>query len=551
MTFAVSQPQATAGLASGLRDGMPAHGLHELFAPLDDLLVRGGDPRLALDPDRGLNAYGCGPSPSPELLGFASSTASPISERAYQRASVARDELMRSSIAVGFEEAFDTRIEEMREALRADLGLAATDADIVFSPSGTDSQLHALFVARALLRSRLTTIVVGADQTGSGTASTARGHHFSAQTAGGQPVQKDAPIAGLSGDSVALPLLDGSAAIAPRADFDGAVLDAVETAVGGGASALLQIMDSSKLGWRAPSEACLGEIARRWPHQVLIAVDACQMRLGRGRLRSYLDRGYLVLITGSKFFGGPAFSGALLIPTGLARSLDQTETIAPGLFDYASRSDWPKRWARLRSRFASRQNLGQWLRWEAALEEIGAYYQVPGAFRTWAVRELSAGLESLIALSPSLRPVGSGLVEFAATIPGAGDEEFAAATILPFTIHTSRGPLSATDGRRLYCALTEDLGGAIAGSVPDRQLAARRCLVGQPVVLERCGEDPIGVLRLCVGARHVTGMWSADAAVAQRNLLHELDRAASVVGKLEWLLGRAGRAEITGRQNVE
>ena len=44
------------------------------------------------------------------------------------------------------------------------------------------------------------------------------------------------------------------------------------------------------------------------------------------------------------------------------------------------------------------------------------------------------------------------------------------------------------------------------------------------------------MLRLCVGARHVTESWSADAAIAEQNLLHQLDRAASVVAKIELLL---------------
>ena len=557
MTFAVPRSQATEAPAFWPRDGKPAEGLRDLFAPLDDLLVCGGDPRLERDPARGLNAqglnaYGCGPSPSPDLVGFASSTASPISERAYQRACVARQELMRASIAVGFEEALDTRIEEMREALRGCLRLAAADVDIVFSPSGTDSQLHALFLARALLGPRLTTIVVGSDQTGSGTAYTARGHHFNARAASGQPVRKDDPIVGLSGDSVALPLRGGTMDIKIRADVDDAVVEAVAMAVADGASVLLQIMDSSKLGWRAPSDACLRDIERRWPGQVRIMVDACQMRLGRRRMRAYLDRGYLVLITGSKYFGGPAFSGALLVPTGLSQSLARSETVAPGLLDYASRSDWPKGWTGLRSRFESRQNLDQWLRWEAALEDIGAYYQIPDAFRAWAVKELSAGLESLIAWSPSLTLVrsglvGSGLVGSGTSMSGAEDEEFSDATILPFAIDSGRGRLSATDGRLLYGALRQDLGEAIAGSEADREIASCRCLVGQPVALERCGgEEPIAVLRLCVGARNVTDMWSADAAVAQQNLRRELDRAASVVAKIELLLGHAGRVEFTG-----
>jgi hypothetical protein len=516
----------------------PARGLRDLFAPLHDLLACGGDPRLTLDPARGLNEYGCGPTPAPEMWGFASCTASSISQRAYERAGFARDELMRSAITVGLEAAFDARIEEMRDELRAHLQLSAAEVDVVFSPSGTDSQLHALFLARSLLGPALTTIVVGSDQTGSGTAYTARGRHFSAVTASERAVRKDAPIVGLSGDSVAVPLLGGAPDIGARADADAAVLGAIDTAVANGASVLLQIMDSSKLGWRSPSEPCLEEIAKRWPDQVRIVVDACQMRLGRRRIRTYLDRGYMVLITGSKYFGGPAFSGALLVPAGLSRSLDQG-AIAPGLLDYASRSDWPKRWTALRSRFASRPNLGQWLRWEAALEEIAAYYRVPGAFRALALGQLRAGIESLIMRSPSLRLVGSGTKG-----SGSEDEEFAHATIFPFTLHRHRNSLSADACRVVYRALAQDLGEAIGGSEANRDFAARRCLVGQPVLLEMPGEEPTAALRLCVGARLVTGTWSPDAGVAQQNLQRELDHVAGVVAKIELLLEHTGRIEF-------
>jgi hypothetical protein len=536
MTQAVPRSRAVEVTPFWSGNGGHAGALRDLFLPLDDLLVRGGDPRVMLDPLSRLNEYGCGPSPAPAVIGFASSTASPISERAYQRASLAREELMRGAITVGLDEAFDARLEDMREMLRAGLQLSA-DVDVVFSPSGTDSQLHALFLARTLLRAEVTTIVVGSDQTGSGTAHTARGHHFSVRTASGQAVQKDAPIAGLCAGSIALPLCGETPDIRLRADIDAAVLGAVETAIADGTAVLLQIMDSSKLGWRAPSDGCLDEIARKWPGRVQIVVDACQMRLGRGRMRAYLDRGHMVLITGSKYFGGPAFSGALLIPSLLSRRLDGHDAIASGLLDYASRSDWPKGWNGLRSRFPSRQNLGQWLRWEAALEEIRAYYQVPDAFRVKAVRELSTGLNSLVMLSASLRPVAPAIMR-----SDTADEEFASATIIPFAIHGDRGPLSASDGRRLYRALTQDLSDAIGGSAADREIAACRCLIGQPVTFQGGGEDPIAVLRLCIGARHVTESWSADAGIAEQNLLHHLDRAASVVAKIELLLARAGES---------
>jgi len=165
MTFAASHPQAAETSRFPAFNG----GLRDLFSTLDDLLTCGGDPRLMLDPVSRLNDYGCGPSPLPQTLSFASSTASTISERAYERAGLAREELMRSAIAVGLESALETRIEDMRAELKAHLALPPAKVDVVFSASGTDSQLHALYLARLLLGPDLKTIVVGSDQTGSGT----------------------------------------------------------------------------------------------------------------------------------------------------------------------------------------------------------------------------------------------------------------------------------------------------------------------------------------------------------------------------------------------
>ncbi|BAL09131.1 hypothetical protein ABIF44_002337 [Bradyrhizobium japonicum] len=526
-------------------DGGSRYRLRDLFTPLDTLLVSGGDPRLALDAGDRVNAYGCAASPEPEIWNFASSTASTISQFAYDRAALAREELMHRCLFDEVEIAFDARCEGMREELRGHLQLSPR-VDVVFSPSGTDSQLHALFLARAVLGAPPVTIVVGADQTGSGTAHTARGHHFSSMTASGFVVRKDGAVAGLAGASVTLPLLRDGPGIAMRADTDAAVLGAIEATIAQGASVLLQIMDSSKLGWRAPSVACLDEIARRWPRKVQVVVDACQARLGRRRLRSYLDRGYMVLITGSKFFGGPAFSGALLVPKGFSRSLDRIEGIAPGFFDYAGRCDWPVAWTALRSRFERRPNFGQWLRWEAALAEIGSYYGVPGAFRVRVLAELAAGIDSMIALSPSLQPVPT------ATEKTAGDdEEFAHATIFPFMLLRDGKPVSMAETGAIHRALRRDMNDEISGSSADREVAVQRSLIGQPVRLERQDDAPQAVLRLCVGARLVTEAWSPDMAQAQRNVQHLLDRIAHVLVKIELLLDRGAAATAPEKSAFE
>ena len=521
-------PVAARSNASASLDADPSEArLRALFAPLADLLVAGGDPRLALDRSDGCNGYGCSPSPAPQLLCFGSSTASPISERAYARAEQAREQLMHAAIGLGLDEALDRRTEAMRHELRAHLQLPA-DVDIVFSPSGTDSQLHALALTRALLGERLTTIVVAADQTGSGTPATARGHHFNARTASGISVHKDAPIAGLAGDSIALPLRDG-AELAPRADHEEAVLDAVKTVVERGHAAMLQIMDSSKLGWRAPGQDCLDTIARRWPGRVQVVVDACQMRLGRRRLRRFLERGAMVLITGSKFYGGPAFSGALLVPGMVSRALQRCSAVADGLFDYVGRSDWPVSWTALRARSVPRTNLGQWLRWEAALEEIAAYHQIPDGFRAFALRELGRAIEHRLIQSPVLHPL---VVERGQ----ADDEEFALPTIFPFALQRDGELLAADDCQQVYRALRRDMSDLIGSDARDCGIAARRSLVGQPVRIERAEAAPAAVLRLCIGARQVTERWNSDAAAARDNLDREIGRLMDVVAKTELLV---------------
>jgi hypothetical protein len=517
-----------------------AAAMAELFAPLDRLLGCGGDPRLRLNPATAANEYGCQPFPCPDTLSFASSTATSISLRAYERAGHAREALMRSAISIGIDAAFDARIEAMRDELKNYLGLAS--ADIVFSPSGTDSQLHALFLTRALLGPALTTVIVAADQTGSGTAYTSRGCHFSAATANGNAVQKSEPVAGLahSVTSVALGLLDANGDCRPRAETDSLVLAAIETSVASGTGVLLQIMDSSKLGWRAPSVQCLDEIAARWPGRVQVVVDACQMRLGRRRLKQYLDRGYLVLVTGSKFFTGPPFSGALLVPAGLAGTIDAIGEIAPGILEYTSRSDWPVKWRGLRSRFPIRANFGQWLRWEAALEEIRGYHKVPGEFRRTALTAFREGVERIIASSPRL----SLLPPQPRSADGGLDEELAERTIFPFVIETRHGALSLDDCRKIYRALARDARDGVSADVHP-EIAAKACLIGQPVALSQRGPNPVAALRICAGARLVTETWSCDAEAAHRNLRGELGHVSTIVAKIEWLLGHINGLDYT------
>ena len=499
--------------------------------PLEALLASGGDGRLALNARDQCNSYGCTPFPRGDILDFASSTASSISARAFEKVKAAQAQLwLETKLNPG---AFDARVEASREALRAHLGLR--DAEIVFSPSGTDAQLQALFLVRALLRTPLAIIVVGADQTGSGTAHTSRGHHFSDRTALGVDVQKGTPITGLCDGvrSVGVPFCDAAGQLRNDREMDAAVCAAVAEAMSRGEGVLLQAMDASKLGWRGPSADCLQHIVASWPDRVAVVMDACQMRLGRPQLRDYLARGYLVLMTGSKYFTGPAFSGALLVPAALAEALDGVTAAPQGLHNYTTRHDWPRRWPRLRETLPSTPNYGQWLRWQATLAQMEAYFAVPEAFRNAVLEGFGAQVPALLAASENL----SLLDEQCGTVDPLLRDEMVHRTIFSFVPYRNGTPLPLADVTTVYKAMGRNLSASMSpdASDNDRRIAARICQIGQPVALHH---RPGAILRICMSARLVSDCWALSPAAATGALEPILANVSAVIEKLDWLIAR-------------
>src|SRR5277367_2318754 len=98
----------------------------ELFAPLGTLLSRGGDDRLTLAVETGLNAYGCQPRPRTGVISFSSSTATSISHRAYLHARAVRERLIEEVTVKGLFDAFETRMEQVRRALLTYLDLTGS-----------------------------------------------------------------------------------------------------------------------------------------------------------------------------------------------------------------------------------------------------------------------------------------------------------------------------------------------------------------------------------------------------------------------------------------
>jgi hypothetical protein len=495
-----------------------------LFVPVDHLLACGGDQRLNLTQSSRQNAYGCTPYPRPELVDFASSTASCISEEAYAHALRTRDEYLANAISDGAEDTFKRAIASARRRLLTLLGLENAHAKVVFSASGTDAQLQALFLAKGLLGSPLTTVVVGSDQTGSGTAYTSCGRHFSHVTAAGHAVEKDQPIAeladGVSNINITFRHAGG---FRTPAEMDTAVISAIEAAVAKGTNVVLQTMDASKFGWRAPSDACVEQIVRRWPKQVQVVVDACQLRCSRGRLREFLARGFAVLITGSKFFTGPAFSGALIVPAGPLGNAAAIMSVPSGLSAYASAFDWPEEWISIRACFPAKANFGQWLRWEAALEEMRLYYAIPASFREHVRASLAVHVARLIKMSTNLRLLSYGV------------EQLTPCTMFPVLLHRNDVPLTAAQCTAVYRALRSDLSTILCNERLDVDPGGLRvpCQTGQPVLLS---EQEGTALRISLSSRTIRQCWSDECETAEAKTSQTLAKITTLFEKLHFAI---------------
>ncbi len=429
----------------------------------EQLLVQGGDDRLALDPATAQNRYLCTPWPQPDIISFSSCTASSISPAALHEAEQARRNLFAACLATPQDTVLARASDDIGAALLAHFGVSDS-AEAVLAASGTDATLllTGLFAAERP-RETLTTILMSPAETGSGVPDAVQGCHFAACTAAGVAVEKGGAVEGfppgLSMASIALRSADGQ----PRHPNDIAAdcESAIDAAVSRG-HAVLHAIDGSKTGLAAPHLMALDLLAERFGGRLDIVIDACQLRVEPQTVRLYLERGWPVLVTGSKFFGAPGFCGAILFPRARLRRITGTGRVPDGLGAYTNVAD----------RTLSRRCPGLLLRWSAALMQMHRFAKMPARDIAHAIDTAGAHAraammrENFIALMPAPRPRH-----------GAWSHR---PSVLTFAVRRPDGFLSAADLRPLYLAL-----------------AAKGCIIGQPVQL---GSPAIGGLRIALSA---------------------------------------------------
>lgn len=76
-----------------------------------------------------------------------------------------------------------------------------------------------------------------------------------------------------------------------------------------------------------------------------MVVDACQGRFETKMLNDLIDLNAITLITGSKFFRGPPFSGAVIVPAAMMNQLKALDTETPvpaGLNTFMGKNEVPR-----------------------------------------------------------------------------------------------------------------------------------------------------------------------------------------------------------------
>ncbi|MBB2191719.1 hypothetical protein HLH34_17435 [Gluconacetobacter azotocaptans] len=513
-------------------------GLWPLLGPAEALMAEGGDARLAVDPATGLNHYGCSHRPRPWAVTFASSTASSLSERGFAGAEAARLRLVTDGMVGRGEAARAALVRDLHARIAAHFHLA-DDEGVVLAPSGTDCELDALVLAALAPGGHpVSNILLAPEETGSGVPLAAKGCHFANDTALGAQVRQGGLIDGFPADTMLLsvPLRGPDGALRPDGEVDRDCAVLARQARAAGRHVLLHRLDLSKTGLLAPGMAVLDGLTGWDGPPPDIVVDACQARLDPCRVRDYLDRGWMVMITGSKFFTGPPFCGALLLPARVAARLADGRLPA-GLAQYSHRGAWPD--CPAGQVLPVGENIGLALRWSAALAEMTALHAIPRAVVRDRLDRFLTAVERSIDASPDL----ARLPAPAPVRPPLADAWDDRPTILSFFVRdpassaASFVPLSLEDARALYRWLNTDLSRLVPPEA-DRALAGLLCHVGQPVPLPHAGraDGPAGALRISAGARLVSGEPSHDGLVPDRRMDREIGDALRVVAKIGLIL---------------
>ena len=367
------------------------------FAQRTEILLQyGGDDRLTLDiKSSKLNKYFSTTFPRLNVLKRGSCTCSTISLDTYFQADIKRLELLKLTITNGnIDQLMESECHILRSRIFQVLQLEADkESEVVLFPSGSDAEFLPLLIAISRTLSKVSSdskakvfnYVIAAGEVGSGTPNAATGKHFSPLSPKGNEQKNNETLKGIDEEMIK------TISFKPRSNSGAAEfleneiimdisekLNRFEDSV-----AVLHLVVASKTGLIYPSMNTINTLKELYKDRIVITVDACQLRCRLDIVREYIQQNFVVLITGSKFYTGPPFSGAVVIPKQSKLDLERlfskfnnsSNKSGPiGIQDYLTKYDIPLTMPEMKKFLCSEwYNAGLLLRWHCALPIMEAY----------------------------------------------------------------------------------------------------------------------------------------------------------------------------------
>lgn len=503
--------------------------IRNLAYPLEYLLMTGGDKRLKIDRKRLLNKYGCTPFPRPKAYTFASSTATSISNIAFNQTEKKRQELIRLSFQDSLPSVLKYFAENIKLRIRTALDLSE-DNSIILAPSGTDVSLIFAGICQSLFTKPIAHILVASDETGSGVPAALQGKHFSDLTSQKKRVSKGDPIQGFAQvDLIKIDLRNEKGELKSASLIDREVELAFERVITAGKQPILHVMNQSKLGYVAPSKKCLNKLNHVYDQDLFSLIDNSQMRMGRQELKNYISHGYAMTVTGSKFFTAPPFCGALILPKESEKRMALSPGALPeGLQDYVFKNDFPSTWSSTQD-LAKGYNIGTLMRWNAALIEMERYFETPELLRELGSEMFCSHVENSIQNTAFLE----GLFKDESASIAASNR-----SIFPFFILKNEKVLSFKEVSTIYQLLNQKLSAFCPkNNFESGNIGDQVCHIGQPVKTIYKNGEVTGVVRISLGARVLSESWKdQDVSLFFQSIGEQIHQVDAILRKIEYIL---------------
>lgn len=329
----------------------------KLDVAFEKLITSGGDERNILL-ENGLNRYYVNPIEDRFAFNRGSCTCNILNPDVLSKVYELYQNV--SSGDLPFAEARSSQVKRLKKLMENSED--AVDFDIFFAPSGSDLCYYPiLFSALTHPNKPIMSIVTCSDELGTGSILSNRALFHAEQTQVLSSVKKGSSL----NPDIQIEYVPFSAR-----DENGNILDHKDKI----RELIIKnhqeynIIANFVIGSKSGIEDNLDIIEEMNDFNVMWVVDLCQLRVTPKLAKSLLNLNCFLMVTGSKFFQGPPFSGALLSPSTYTKGLmDKNGSL--GFEQIFTMYDFPVQ-LNLRNSFPDYQNLGLLLRWEAAILEM-------------------------------------------------------------------------------------------------------------------------------------------------------------------------------------